>query len=603
MEAANQIRPSPGALSRLRRLEAQFLKPYRGTIVLALAGMLLQSVLLVPIPLLQGWVLDRLVEARGGAASPAQAAALQTILVVLAVSIACYLARMGLAWKVAQTMSRVGLEVVRDLTDVLHRKFQRLPMAYFDREQTGRMMSRITNDVGSLLVFLSSGSLQLVSDLVLAVGISATLTWLNWRLALLSFATIPFYALNHRVFASRIRELSRQIRAHIATIYALISERVSAVRVVRAFAQEGAEIAEFDRRIDTHRLLNWTNMRTGSLQGALATLISGLGTVAVLLYGVRLVGGGQLSVGELLAFYALIPQLYTPIVRLTQFNITFATTQVAVDRVTEVLDEPETLTDRAHARPIRQARGELVFRKVSFAYRPDGPRVLDHIHLRIEPGMTVGVLGASGAGKSTLLALAPRLYDVPDGCGTVLLDGRDVRDLRLADLRRLVMLVPQQAMLFEGTIRSNLTYARPEASASAIRRALAAADLADTVAGFPFGLETPVGERGFSLSGGQRQRLALARALIADPAVLLLDDCTSALDAETEARIQCALQDSLPGRTRIIVSHKVSAVRHADLIVVLESGRVIEQGDHEELIARDGAYAEVFDQQTGALAF
>ncbi len=590
MEATSQIRPCPGALSRLRRLEAQFLKPYRGTIMLALAGMLLQSVLLVPIPLLQGWVLDRLVEARGGAASLVQAAALQTFLVVLAVSIACYLAR-----KVAQTMSRVGLEVVRDLTDVLHRKFQRLPMAYFDREQTGRMMSRITNDVGSLLVFLSSGSLQLVSDLVLALGISATLTWLNWRQALLSFATIPFYALNHRLFASRIRELSRQIRAHIATIYALISERVSAARVVRAFAQEAAEVAEFDRRIDTHRLLNWTNMRTGSLQGALATLISGLGTVAVLLYGVRLVGGGQLSVGELLAFYALIPQLYNPIVRLTQFNITFATTQVAVDRVTEVLDEPETLTDRARARPIRQALGQLVFRKVSFAYRPDGPRVLDHIHLRIEPGMTVGVLGASGAGKSTLLALAPRLYDVPDGCGTVLLDGRDVRDLRLADLRRLVMLVPQQAMLFEGTIRSNLTYARPEASAAAIRRALVAADFADTVAGFPFGLETPVGE--------QRQRLALARALIADPAVLLLDDCTSALDAETEARIQDALQDSLPGRTRIIVSHKVSAVRHADLIVVLESGRILEQGDHEELIARGAAYAEIFDQQTRALAF
>ena len=206
MDTANQLRPAPGTLGRLRRLEGQFLKPYRLTMLLALAGMLIQSVLLVPIPLLQGWVLDRLVALRDGSAGLAQAAALRTILIVLAASIGCYLVRMVLAWKVAQTMSRVGLEVVRDLTDTLHQKFQRLPMAYFDREQTGRMMSRITNDVGSLLVFLSSGSLQLVSDLVLAVGISATLAWLHWRLALVSFVTIPFYALNHRFFSSRIRE-------------------------------------------------------------------------------------------------------------------------------------------------------------------------------------------------------------------------------------------------------------------------------------------------------------------------------------------------------------------------------------------------------------
>jgi ABC-type multidrug transport system fused ATPase/permease subunit len=234
--------------------------------------------------------------------------------------------------------------------------------------------------------------------------------------------------------------------------------------------------------------------------------------------------------------------------------------------------------------------------------------VLDGIELTIGPGMRVGILGPSGAGKSTLLALAPRLYDLPEGpddegrcCGSVRFDGVDVRDLKLADLRQAVALVPQQAMLFEGTIRSNLLYANPRATPGRLRQALEIADFAATVDALPQGLETPVGERGVSLSGGQRQRLALARAIVANPAVLLLDDCTSALDAETEARIQRALDEHLPGRTFVIVSHKISSVRRCDRIVVLDGGRIVEQGSHDDLIARHGHYAAIYAQQTRAL--
>lgn len=595
------LQTSPAVLGRFRRLERQFLKPHRGAIALALAGMLAQSLLLLPIPLLQGWVVDQLVPIfEHRSAADATARVQWMIALGLGASILCYLARMGLAWKVARIMTRVSLEVVRVLTDAMHRKLQGLPIAFFDREQTGRLMARITTDVGSLLVFLNSGSLQLVSDLVLAVGVSALLLWIRWQLALIAFMAVPLFALNHRLFTRRVRELSRAVRAQVAGLYALLSERVSAVRVVRSFAQEGAEVTELDRRIDAHQALNWSAMRLGSVQNAAAILVNGIGTVSVLACGVALVGRGSMTVGDLLAFYALLAQFYNPIVRLTQFQQTMVATLVAVERISEVFEEPETLVDRPGALPIRQPRGALEFRDVSFAYRTDGPLVLERVSLEIEPGMTVGIFGASGAGKSSLLALAPRLYDLADGNGAVLFDGRDVRDLRLADLRRAVALVPQQAMLFEGTIRSNLTYACPNAPPSALRRALEIADLAAMVEGFPLGLETPVGERGFSLSGGQRQRVALARALIANPAVLLLDDCTSALDAETESRIQTALEQLLPGQTRLIVSHKVASVCRADLIVVLDRGQIVEQGTHAQLIKREGAYAESFILQSRA---
>jgi ABC-type multidrug transport system fused ATPase/permease subunit len=477
-----------------------------------------------------------------------------------------------------------------------------LPLAYYDREQTGRLMSRLTSDVGTLLIFLNSSSLQLASDLVIAVGIAGTLIWLSPPLALIAFLAVPVYAVNHRLFVRRIRELSRQVRAQFAAIYALLSERISAVRVVRSFVQEEAEVAELDERIGAHHALGLAGVHLSAWQSAAALFISGAGTAAVLALGVVLAANGSLSLGSLLAFYALLAQLYNPIVRLTQFQSVAAGTMAAVERIAEVLEEPEPLADRPNARRIVRPSGALAFREVSFAYRPRGVRVLDGISIEIKPGMRVGILGPSGSGKSTLLALAPRLYEVPDGQGVVTLDGVDVRDLRLADLRRAVCLVPQQAALFEGTLRSNLTYARPNATEAELRRALEVTELAGLVDDLPLGLDTPAGERGLSLSGGQRQRLALARALLADPAVLLLDDCTSALDAETEARIQSAMEEFLPGRTCLIVAHKVASVRHADLIIVLREGRIAEQGTHEELLKRGGAYAEMYAQQTRALS-
>jgi ABC-type multidrug transport system fused ATPase/permease subunit len=572
------VTPSVNFAARLRRLHAEFLRSHRRAILLALACMLLGSLLLPPVSLLQGWTLDRLLE------TPRDPSALtNVILAALGLALGCHLGRMVLVWGGQAIMNRVSLEVVRDLTDALHRKFQRLPLAYFDGEQTGQLMARITSDVGSLMIFLGSGSLQLASDLVLALGIAAVLVWLRWQLALVCFLIVPLYALNHRLFAARFRVLSEQLRGQIGAVYALLSERISAVRVVRAFGREQAELMQLDERIDAHRDLSRAGLWTGARQTALSAFLSGAGTVAVLTAGVFLIRAGRLTVGELLAFCALTAQLYNPMVRLVQFQSGWAATRVAIERMMEVLEAPETLRDRADAHILRVPRGRLAFENVSFRYRASGPKILDGIDLTVEAGATVGVVGPSGCGKSTLLLLPPRLYDVD--AGRIVLDGRDVRELRQAELRQTVVVVPQQAVLFEGTLRSNLLYAAPAASAASIRRVLEALDLEELIASLPLGLETRVGDRGHSLSGGQRQRFALARALLAQPQVLLLDDCTSALDAETEARVRTALDDLLPGRTRIIVSTKAESLGNADRIVVLDGGRIVEpaKAEHHDL--------------------
>ncbi|MBO0700271.1 MAG: ABC transporter ATP-binding protein, partial [Zavarzinella sp.] len=322
-------RPRP-----LRRLEAEFLRPHRRALVLALAGMLVQSLLLLPVPLAQGWALDRLMAP--GTGDIGRDGSLTVVLVAFGLAAGCHLARGGLGYAVGSAMTRVSLEVVQALTDAMHRKLQRLPVAYFDRQPTGQVMSRITSDVGTLLIFLGSGSLQLASDLILAFGIAAALLWLSWPLALVCFATLPLFAINQRVFAGRARRLSANARRRLDAVYRLLSEKVSAVRVIRAFAQEGREVAAFDNRLDAHRAAGRGEVRAATWQVALAAGLTGLGLAAVLTGGAVLVRLGRLTAGDVIAFAALVGLLYNPLVRLTQFQRVWAATLVAIDRMMAV---------------------------------------------------------------------------------------------------------------------------------------------------------------------------------------------------------------------------------------------------------------------------
>ncbi|HLW68450.1 MAG TPA: ABC transporter ATP-binding protein [Gemmataceae bacterium] len=575
------VSPSP-----FRRLEAAFLRPYRAALMLASAGMCLQAVLALPIPIVQGHLLDRLLRDD----SKTESDWTSLIVAALGITAFCLAGRAFLGWRIGLVMTRISLEVVKNLTDALHRKVRRLPLSFLDQSQTGELMSRLTSDVGTLLIFLSIGTLQLVSDLVLAGGIAALLIWLNGPLALVALAAVPLAALGHVGFARPLRKRSERSRTAFASLYALLSERLSALPVTRAFNQEPAELARLNDHLEIHAAASRRALHHSSIQAAAAVLVGGLGALAVVLFGASLVTAGRLSAGELLAFYALTTLLYAPIIRLAQFQVGMAETRVAMTRMVELLDQPDPPSTLL-VRPAQGIRGDVVLQEITFRYRPGAAIALGNVNLHIAAGQTLGVVGPTGSGKSTLLALIANLYRPI--AGKVLVDGAEVSNWNSGRLRQTVVLVPQRSILFEGTIRSNLCYAAPDACEARLWQVLEAVDLAALVLSRPGGLDASLGSGGSGLSGGQKQRLALARAVLAQPTVLLLDDSTSALDAQTEAKVFANVTRILPGVTLIIVSQKVSLVQNADQIIVLSSGRIVESGTHEDLLRLKGRYAEL----------
>jgi len=484
--------------------------------------------------------------------------------------------------------------IIYDLRNELYRHLQQLSFGFYDKAQTGQLMSRLTADVEVLNQFLGMGFVQLTSNLFTFLGVLAVLFRLDWRLTLVSMATMPFLFYAVYQMARKVRPMFYQVQQQMAVLTATLQENVTGMRVVKAFAREEHEVAKFERDSREYMRRNVMAARLQAFYVPFMNFLTAASTALIIWYGGWEVVRGRLSIGTLIAFNTYLTQLIMPVRMLGLFVSLTERAIASSQRIFELLDTQAEVRDAPHARPLPLIRGHVRFEKVSFSYDGKVP-VLDGIDLEVQPGQTIAILGPTGSGKSSLINLIPRFYDVT--AGRVLIDGYDVREVTLDSLRRQIGVVTQETFLFSASLRDNIAYGRPEASLEEVIKAAKAAHIHDFIMSLPRKYDTVIGERGVGLSGGQKQRVAIARALLMDARILLLDESTSSVDAETEFKIQEAFNELLRQRTSFIIAQRLSTVRNADRIIVLDRGRIVEEGTHEELLARGGMYYQIYQLQ------
>jgi ATP-binding cassette, subfamily B, multidrug efflux pump len=494
---------------------------------------------------------------------------------------------------------RASQGVAYELREALFVQIERLSFSYYDRAQTGQLVTRGTNDVEQVRTFVGTGVIQLVASLVLLVGTALILSWLNLRLTIAALLTIGPILWLLTSFVRRVGPLFAQVQQHLGGLNTILQEDLSGIRVIRAFGRESYELERYQQANTELLDRNLMTVRALSNNFPLVFFFANLGTLVVIGFGGGLVMGGSLSIGELIAFNAYLAFLLQPILTIGFLAAAISRAGASAGRIFEVLDAPIEVQDRAGARPLPSLAGEVIYDQVSFRYPGADADVLCDVSFSVKPGQTVAILGTTGAGKSTLVNLLPRFYDVTRG--SVRIDGYDVREVTLDSLRCQISIVLQEALLFGGSVRDNIAYGKPDATQAEIEDAARAAQAHGFIAELPQGYETIVGERGIGLSGGQRQRLAIARALLVDPCLLILDDSTSAVDAETEAAIRDALERLIRARRRtvFVIAQRISTVRDADLILVLDDGGVAAQGRHEDLVRESELYNQILGSQLG----
>jgi ATP-binding cassette subfamily B protein len=496
--------------------------------------------------------------------------------------------------------SWVGERVLADIRVAVFAHVQRLDLGFFERTPAGVVISRLTNDIEAMNSMVTDGPTTLVQNTLTLIGSAVVLLVLDWRLALATLTVFPAMAIGTAVFRRYSGRAYRRTRERMGDVTASLQEDISGVRVVQAFRRENANYRQFLGVNDSYRAANVQTVNAASIYFPFVSLLSAVATAVVLGYGGLLVFRGQLSPGALFAFIGLLSNFFDPVQQLSQFYQTMLAAMAALEKIVEVLDTEPAMADAPGARPLAQIAGKVEFRDVHFAYSQGSVEVLHGVSFRAEPGQTVALVGHTGAGKSTVVKLLARFYDPTSG--SVLIDGTDVRDVTAHSLRSQLGIVPQESFLFSGSVRSNIAFGRPGASHEEVVAAAQAVGADAFIRALPDGYDTEIQERGARLSIGQRQLVAFARALLADPRILILDEATSSVDIPTEARIEEALETLLHGRTAFVVAHRLSTIRRADVIVVLEHGRVIEAGTHRQLIERRGRYFALYDDWVEAVA-
>ena len=491
-------------------------------------------------------------------------------------------------------VSYVGQRVIIDVRSVLFRKFQRMPLSYYDKQQTGTVMSYITNDVAVMQSAIVDNLIELVTEGSILIGSLAMMIYLDWKLSLLTLMTIPLVGFAMKIFGRKLKRSSTVIQERVAEITSLLQESISAIRVVKSFVRESYEIKRFEDE-------NWRNfqaaMKNVKLSSLLTPTVEFLAAIAVTFivwFGGYEVVNGVITAGELVAFLTYAVNLANPVKRLSRVYAAIQKAMAAADRVFNVMDLDEKITDVPDAKPLPPIKGKVEFKDITFSYK-EGQPALQHISLKAEPGQMIALVGPSGSGKSTIANLIPRFYDVDSGVITI--DDHDIRQVTADSLREQIGLVPQETMLFSTTVMENIRYGRLDATDEEVIEAAKAANAEEFIKELPEGYDTKLGERGLNLSGGQRQRLAIARAILKNPRVLILDEATSALDTESEKIVQDALDNLMVGRTSFVIAHRLSTIFNADQIFVVENGHLREHGTHEELLAAGGLYSNLYNIQ------